>query len=194
MKKESGRTVAGTVKIENHLEAEQVAGFLRSLADELEGKKEGGLQQYGIDLQDFNKIKLGLRRGETGELFLKIKVKDSRVGPQNAAPGKTKRGGEEDPVRSDYKILKKRLKGSFSALGRAIAGNEPLDRSTVQSFLRDSKKMTDWPGFGDLFYEEYIRLCRAFEDADKAQDPARLAECHRKLTDCMKRCHERYKR
>jgi len=194
MKKESGRNVSGSVKIENHLEAEQVAGFLRALADELEGKKAGVLQQYGIDLRDFNRLKLGLRRGETGELFLKIKVKDSGVRQQYAAPGKTKRGGEEDPVRSEYKILKKRLKTSFAALGRAIAGNEQLDRYTVQSFLRDSKKMTDWPGYGDPFYEEYNRLCLAFEDADKAKDPARLAECHRNLTDCMKRCHARYKR
>ena len=35
------------------LEAQQVAGFLRALADELEGKEAGGLQRYGIDLHAF---------------------------------------------------------------------------------------------------------------------------------------------
>ena len=79
-------------------------------------------------------------------------------------------------------------------MGRTINGNELPDRHLVQSFLQDSKKMTEWPGYGDSFYEEYDRLCRSFIEADSAGDSGRLAECHRNLAACMKRCHELYKR
>lgn len=190
MKKESGRTM----KIENHLPAGQVAGFLRALADELEGKNEGGLQGYGIDLQDFNKIKLGLRRGETGELFLKIKVKESAGRPTAAAPEKRQKRDDEDPGRLQYKILKKRMKANFATLGKALNAGALPDHSVVQSFLRDAKEMTAWPGYGDPFYDEFNRLCLAFAQADSGKDPARLTECYHDLAACMKSCHERYKR
>ncbi len=195
MKKEESRTVVRTIKIENSLAAEQVAGFLRTLADELEGKNEGGLQQYGLELHDFNKIKLGLRRGEAGELFLKIKVRDSQVRQRHAAGmEKTKKGGdEEDPGRMEYRILKKRLKANFAALGKAINAQELPERHIVQAFLQDSRRMTAWPGFGDPFYQEYNRLCTAFEEASNEKDPTRLAECFHNLTLCVKSCHARYK-
>lgn len=194
MKKEERSSAVRTIKIENHLEAEQIAGFLRTLADELEGKKEGGLQQFGIDLHDFNKIKLGLSRGEAGELFLKIKVRDRTARRGHAGAEKLKKGGEEDPGRMAYRILKKRLKAKFAALGKAINDKELPGRDMVQAFIQDSRQMTAWPGFGDPFYEEYNRLCDAFDQASNDKDPARLAECFRELTACVKSCHDRYKK
>jgi len=193
MKKEAKRAAVHTIKIENSLAAEQVAGFLRTLADELEGAREGGLQQFGIDLHDFNKIKLGLRRGETGELFFKIKVRENAAKERQAVKERPKKGGDEDPDQQQYKVLKKRLKANFAALGRAILAKELPEPHIMQAFLQDSREMTGRPGFGDPFYEEYSRLCSAFEEADKAKDPVRLAECFHNLTACMKSCHARYK-
>ncbi len=193
MKKEESKTEVRTIKIENSLAAGQVAGFLRALADELEGKNEGGLQEYGLELHEFNRIKLGLRRGETGELFLKIKVKDSTARHEAAFRQKGKKTDEEDPGRMAYRILKKRLKANFAALGRAINNQEPPARHIVQAFLQDSREMTARPGFGDPYYDEYNRLCKALEQACSEKDPARLADCFHNLTACVKSCHERYK-
>lgn len=194
MKKEEHKTVVRTIKIENSLDAERVAGFLRALADELEGKSEGGLQPYGIELHDFNRIKLGLRRGEAGELFLKIKVKDSTSPQHIASEKKGKKGGEEDPGRMEYRILKKRLKANFAALGKAINEQARPDGAILQAFLRDSREMTAWPGFGDPFYDEYNRLCKALEQACKEGDASRMSECFHNLTVCVKSCHQRYKK
>lgn len=192
MKREEKKSVH-TVKLENSLPAEQVAGFLRTLADELEGAGEGGLQQYGIDLHDFNKIKLGLRRGDAGELFLKIKVREGLVRQGRKAPQKARKSEAEDPARMEYRVLKRRLKANFAALGRAINAKELPEPHLLQAFLRDSREMTVRPGFGDPFYEEYNRLCSAFAEAAKAKDPVRLAECFHNLTACVKSCHARYK-
>lgn len=194
MKKEVRRAAVRTIKIENSLAAEQVAGFLRALADELEGTREGGLQQYGLELHDFNKIKLGLRRGETGELFLKIKVKDSAVRQGHAGLARPKKVGEDDPARLEYRVLKKRLKANFATLGRAIHAKELPEPHVVQAFLRDAREMTTaWPEFGAPFYEEFNRLCTALEEAGNEKDPVRLAECFHNLTACMKSCHAKYK-
>jgi len=181
-----------TVEIENHLDVWQVAGFLRALADELEGRCDSCLQQYGIDLHDFNRIKLGLEKGETGELFLKIKVKE-RGFRRPAAKKKPGRRSADDPGGQEYRILKKRLKAGFAALGKALKSEELPESLLFRSFFEDSRQMTAWPGFGDEYYRAYEELYRKFELAWKAKDRQQLQRTYAELAGCMKTCHERYK-
>jgi XXXCH domain-containing protein len=181
-----------TVQIENHLDVEQVAGFLRALADELEDRCDSCLQEYGIDLHDFNRIKLGLEKGETGELFLKIKVKEREFRRQPSKKKQGRRSGD-DLGGQEYKILKKRLKAGFTALGKALKSEELPESPLFRSFLEDSRQMTAWPGFGDAYYRDYEELCGRFELAWKAKDRQQLQRMYAELTSCMKSCHERYK-
>ena len=181
-----------TVRIENNLEVEEVAGFLRALADVLEGGCADCLRPYGLQLHDFNKIKLGLRKGDTGELFLKIKVKDR---PVSTGSVKVRAGShkEEDPGRQEYKILKKRMKASFLAIGRSLKDGEKPQSGLIASFLADSRQMLTVPGYGDPLYEKYEACCSSLERAAAEGDVPRMNEAFSDLSSCMKSCHEQYK-
>ncbi len=167
------------IHIERNLDTEQVAGFLRALADEIEGRCPSSLEQYGIDLQDFQKIKVGLRKGETGELILKIKVRGSR-------PEKKRHGS------LSYKHLKKRMKATFSLLGGEITAGA-VGGDLLAAFLEDARQMISFPGYGDEFYEEFSDHCDALADAHKNGDMAGMRAAFTGLARCKKDCHDRFK-
>jgi len=185
--------VSKTVHIENNLEAQQVAGFLRALADALEGGCPDCLKPYGLDLQDFNRIKLGLRKGETGELFLKITVKDGPLSVGKAGVRKERRS-EDDPGRQEYRTLKKRMKANFVAIGRALQEGEKPESGQMASFLADSRRMLSIPGYGDAEYGRFEACCRKFEKAVAAGEATGLQEAFKALAACMKGCHARFKK
>ena len=181
-----------TIHIENNLEVEKVAGFLRALADVLEGGCEDCLRPYGLELHDFNKIKLGLRKGEGGELFLKITVKERSL-QAGSAKAQAGRRRQDDAGRQDYKVLKKRMKATFLVIGRALKAGERPDSGSTASFLADSRRMLAEPGYGDTEYERYAALCRQFEGASAGGDVEQMQEAYNALSACMKSCHEQYK-
>jgi len=189
-----GIFVSKKVHIENNLEAEEVAGFLRALAAALEGGCPDCLQSYGLDLHDFNRIKLGLRKGETGELFLKITVKDGSLPAIGKARVRKEKRREDDPGRQEYRTLKKRMKASFAAIGRALQDGEKPEAGLMASFLADSRLMLTIPGYGDEEYGRYEGCCRNFETAAVEADPVRLQEASKELSACMKECHARFKK
>lgn len=183
------------VCIERDLDPEQVAGFLRALADELDGSCQSCLGNYGIDLQDFSKIKVGLRKGETGELSLKIKVKelvDKTIVKQNEKKICTPKNNDEMTLHH-YKHLKKRMKGTFALLSKAIANDGEIQQELVRSFVEDSREMTTYHGFGDEFYPEFNELCEGFEKAFKKQDSQRLGDVFQALCSRKRACHAKYK-
>nr|MBF0222045.1 GAK system XXXCH domain-containing protein [Desulfobulbaceae bacterium] len=177
------------ITIQKTLERTQIAAFLRLLATEIEGGSSEGLQDFGVDLHNFNKIKVGLVKRAGGQLELKLKIKDGAAlkGAEEAATEL------EDASSNSYKLLKNKMSQTFKTIGRAVSEKRLPPAETVESFLREVEQMVSFPGFGDEYYDEFINLCRELERRYAEGKIEAVVELHGRILSQTKQCHRRYK-
>ena len=137
------------ISLEHTLSPEQTAAFLRAVADAIETGKNEKLSEYGFDLHDLKKMEVGLKKhGIQMDMRLKIKYEESEKSPGDTPKRKKKESPEETRSYSpSYKSLKKKMKKTFSALGASLKEDDIPDQKDVESFLKDSEKMVDFPGY-----------------------------------------------
>lgn len=177
------------ITIQKTLERNQIADFLRLLASEIEGNSGEGLQDFGVDLHNFNKIKVGLVKRAGGQLELKLKIKDGV-----AFEPVTIAGNEFEAVSdSSYKLLKNQMSQSYKAIGCALKDKRLPPSETVDLFLKEAEQMISFPGFGDEYYGEFIGGCREFKDQCMKGNVEAVAELYGRITSLTKQCHRRYK-
>ncbi|MBU0481300.1 MAG: GAK system XXXCH domain-containing protein [Proteobacteria bacterium] len=136
---------------EKLLDLEEVGKLLHKLADTIEGKPDIDISSYDIDLEDFKKIKIQLKKsGPQLQVKVKIKSRETLVGDNEDVVA---------PVK--YKTIKKQMKTTFSAMKSSIENNEIPHRYTVERFLDQAKTMISFTnqGYGDEYYEEFMKLC-----------------------------------
>lgn len=178
------------IKIEKTLESKQIAAFLRLLASEIEGTHDEELKNYGVDLHNFNKIKVGLVQHEGGQLHLTLKIKDR--GNSTKTKGSLKEPFE-DVAALKYRPLKKKLSATFKRVKKHIAADELPPPATIAAFLHEAREMVSFPGFGDDYYHEFSKACTALETAFQENDFATFKELTQKISSLKNTCHSRYK-
>ena len=166
-----------------YADQKSVADYLRTLADSLDA--QGGDAFACLD--DFRRIKLKIRN-EFGQLHLKVKIDANKPcsTPEPAGDGRA-----EEP-RPDYSTLKKRMRASFKVLVNMIHDGRVPPREAVDSFLEDSALMVTYPGYGDEFYGEYLRVCDEFRAAYDSGDTDRMHTAVDALVHEKSRCHAKY--
>ncbi|MBU0483712.1 MAG: GAK system XXXCH domain-containing protein [Proteobacteria bacterium] len=177
------------IKIEKTLHREQIASFLRMMAAAIEGQGGDDLEDYGVDLHSFNKLKLGLVRQQGGQLTLTIKVKTSEITGMN-------KGNEmdfEDVAETKYRPLKKIIKASFNQIKTSVAENKLPAAAVLDEFLAQVKTMTSYQGFGDEYYGVFNEACRELKEAFRNKDLASFIDLCARVDNLHKECHARYK-
>lgn len=162
----------------------ELADFFRGLADAL----ENGDTALFSGVSAAKKIKIGVTN-EFGQFVVKAKFK-----PEKVSSGCSNAGAEaEDTQRlPKYKDLKKRMKRSFKMIRYAVRNSTLPPKEAVDSFLADSRVMVQYSGYGDEFYDEYIRLCDAFGEAYKTEKMPAIQETVVAIARCEARCHAKY--
>jgi XXXCH domain-containing protein len=175
------------IAIEKTVDMNQAAAFLRLLAAELEGTTSSELNEAGIRLHDFNKMKVRLIKREGGKLALTIKVKNQNgKGPEGTAEF-------TDVVAQDYRPFKQEIKATFAQL-RECASQATLPPSELLSqFMAQSKRLIAFPGFGDPYYHDYWRACQDMEQAVKEGSAPAFQEKMATIATLKKACHHRFK-
>jgi len=170
------------MKFNKYVDRSGLVSFFRQLADALEKGGTGELEC----VDEFKKMKIDVK-DEFGQLTLKMKVKI----PDTCLPSE-EGGGDGTSARPKYKTLKKRMKSSFRMLVKMIHDGHVPPAQAVESFLADSALMVSYPGYGDEYYESYIRACEAFGAAFESGDVERMHQAIDVLVHEKSRCHAKY--
>ena len=173
------------VKIEKILSVADADSFLHTLADTLAGKPGGDLSSHGIDLQDFKKIKMDLKKD--GDQFgLKMKVKYSTPVLGSVAEDA---GG---PMK--YKTLKKQMKSTFKTMKTSIESGSLPSPEVVDTFMQEAVLMVSFTGsgYGDEYYDEFIKLCHNFKQIFDSGEIDKLGAAFNALDARKALCHEKY--
>lgn len=175
------------ITIKKTVDIDQVATFLRLLADELEGKSVSEFSEFGYQLHDFNKLKVALIRQEGGQLALSLKVKGSGHGAPSPAPD------FNDAAESDYLSLKQQLKVTFVELNGCASQNILPSAEVLGRFMKQSHRVISFPGCGDYYYNDYWQACLAMEQAVDNGSAADFQEKMAAINTIKKACHRRFK-
>ena len=174
-------------RIDALISAEELPSFLRSLAEALEGKPETGGIELPAGIEDFKKIKLALKKSQSGQVSIKLRLKTMAA----------EQAGEEDETDDEqdkrYKKLKKSMKKTWKKISKKADEGLMPPAETVERFLRESDEMVSYEGFGDEHYEEYATACRQLKAAHEGEqiEPFRVA--FTKVESIKKVCHSKYK-
>jgi len=178
-------------KLEMTTTRQNLAGWLRTLADSLEAG-ELAMPDGQVCLEGYKSLKLSAKEaGEVLRLKLSIKFPKPQTGEGAEAaeePGETP--GTVAVIR--YKSLKKHMKQTFKTIGQALANGVLPPELETMSFLSDARLMTSYPGKGDEYYLSFLDKVRDFETALANQDLPALKAAHADLNRFKHDCHERY--
>ncbi len=186
--------MSGELRIERHMPKEGLPAFFRELAEAIE--KGGGEGEFE-NLDGFVKLKLSLKEA-FGGFSLKMKVKSPRELPPAAGALFPGFGEGEAPVSVGqdelprYKSVKKRMKTSFKVILRMLHEGQCPPAEAVASFLADAELMCAYPGKGDVFYPDFLQVCREFADAYDSCDLPRMGAMAEELAHQKARCHALY--
>lgn len=173
---------------------EELASFLRDLADRLEGKSAEEFDQ--LDPETFAKFRVGVKNKE-GEYVLKFRAKAEA--PESLCPeGGTCTDVTEDQedcalCRPKYSKLKKRMKAQYKDISRSILDGEVPDEDIVEDFLSDSALMVTYKNKGDEYYPAYSKACEVFAEAYARRDPALMVTPWDEIRRLMHDCHDKHK-
>ena len=174
-----------SIKMEQLVALDQLPEVLVQIADGIKGEGvQAGLFGGGME---FKKLKLSVKN-EYGQALVKVSIKpaDPKIEASGAAAAPA--SGKES-----YKKLKKRMKSSFKVLRTAVKQSMLPPEAAVREFLADSASMITFKGYGDEFYDEYEKACKAFEQAYAEKDLAAVAGSLDALSLLESRCHDLYK-
>jgi len=169
-------------RYEMSMSKDQAAHFLRTVADCIENGKPV-IEEYDIDLSDFLKLKMSLKR-ISDLMNVKLKLKFVSQGDEE---------GDVEFEEEKYSKLKKRMEVYFKDLLKSLQAGQVPSREIVSVFLSDSEQMTGYTGYGDEHYQEYRQACRDFEQAYEQEDLVGLKACADTLNTLKNRCHDKYK-
>ncbi len=177
-----------SIKIERIVSEEELAVLLAALGVALRPEAGEGLAPDG-----FRKLKLSIRR-DFGQALAKLKI----TLPRPEGDEGDDDDDEDECIRPDaelekYSRLKKRMKDSFEAIQADLAEDRLPPEEAVASFLADSDMMVCYPGYGDEFYLDYTKACKALASVWEQRDVPRLKAAAQELADLKRTCHERYK-
>jgi len=175
------------ITIKKTLDAHQIAAFLRLLAAELEGTGGAAIDEFGNQLHDFNKLKIGLIKQEGGQLSLRLKVKTRHQETPVSTTEFT------DIAEQDYRPFKQRLKPTFSELTNCAKQAVLPSSELLARFMAESQQLISFPGFGDLYYDDYWQACLGVEQAAKNGSAAAFQEKWAAVVAIKKACHKRFK-
>ena len=175
------------ITIKKTVDSKQIAAFLRLLAAELEGEGTPAPNTLGVQLHDFNKLKIGLIKEEGGQLLLSLKVKNTGRQAHVAAPEFV------DTAEQEYQPFKQGMKSTFSDLARCGEQGILPSVELLARFMAQSEKLVSFTGFGDQYYEDYTKACAAMKQAVEAGSAAAFQEKLAALTALKKACHQRFK-
>ena len=103
-------------------------------------------------------------------------------------PRKSRSQGKEG-----YKRLKKRMKQTFTTIFRQAHNYQLPPEKEIQSFVRDSEAMVQFPGYGDEYYNQYLEKVREMHQAHQNQDIHSLLQTIQDLNQLQMNCHKRHK-
>ena len=171
------------LKSERILDADEFERLVGVLNDVMRFDADAGIAPDG-----FKKIKLSVTN-EFGQAMAKVKV---------SLPSADKDAPEHECIAPGdelmkYSKLKKRMKKSYKALQAALAQGQLPPEEAVAAFLAESDMMVCYPGYGDEFYLDYIKDCRAFARAWEKKDLEALRTAAAGLEERKTLCHEKYK-
>lgn len=172
------------ITLEKTLDTQQVAAFLRLLADELEGINSSESNDLGWQLHGFNKLKLGLIKKEGGHLSLRLKIKDLDTTPPAEFT---------DIAEQDYRPFKQLIKSTFAELASCAAQGHLPSPELLTHFMDQSRKLIAFPGFGDTYYDEYWQACQALEQVGNDGNLADFQKHIAAINTIKKSCHRRFK-
>lgn len=172
-----------TAKVKKEMALTEVSGFLRKLADVLDGSADGFDGGADINLRDFDKIEIKMKREMTA-VSMKMKIEHDETASETAPDD-----GQEKPR---YKKLKKRMQTTYKAIGKALSESRLPDQLTVQSFLRDALIMISYPGYGDEYYELFAQACERFSQACDGRDLSAVQAAFTEIVQLKEDCHDRY--
>lgn len=175
------------IAIDKTLDANQIAAFLRLLANELEGKNSAEPNEFGSQLHDFNKLKLSLIKKVGGQLSLRLKIKDSK---QAATVSTTE---FTDIAEHDYRPFKQQYKTTFTELTRCANQSALPSPDLLSRFMAQSQQLISFQGFGDLYYYEYKQACLTMEQTVKDGSIPAFQEKLAAINAIKKACHQRFK-
>ena len=92
-----------------------------------------------------------------------------------------------------YRPLKKRLKKTFKKIKELDKKNELPPRSLLEDFLAEAAVMVSYPGFGDVYYQDFTEACNALKKAYKTKDLALFSKRLSDISAIKKDCHNRFK-
>ena len=172
--------MANSIKIQKYVDKKGAASFLRELADALEN---GGTGELAC-VDDFQKIKIAIKN-EFSQISVKAKIR-----PEGECKALENSGDESGKPK--YKHLKKRMKSSFRLLLKLIHDGQVPPEQAVNAFIKDSRLMVTYPGYGDEYYESYVHAFEAFEAAYRSGDLGRMHDAIDALVHEKSRCHAKY--
>lgn len=172
----------------------QVAGFIRVLADRLEGivpdEADPDLDEVSTpDPGEFKKLKISVKRdlaGFTLKYKSKTLYKRTDLNEEEAEAPE-----DEEPI--TYKKLKKRMKESFKSMMESLMAEALPADAAVMSFLQDSKLMLSFPEKGGEYYDDYDVACTSFAGAFESGNLDACKSAINALDRLRKECHSRYK-
>ncbi len=173
--------------IKKSTDIKEIAAFLRLLATELEGGGNPDPNEFGIQLHDFNKLKIGLIKQEGGQLLLSLKVKNYGQEPQVATPEFI------DIAEQEYGPFKQRMKATFAELTRCGEQGVLPSPELLTHFMTQSEQLVSYQGFGDPYYDAYSKACAALNQAVEGGSPTAFQEKLTAIKALKKACHQRFK-
>lgn len=201
-------------KIERSMTRDELAAFLRELADTLEDSENPN------SLANFHKLSMSLKM--TGQqAYARLKLRNPSDGCCKAAPVPAPLAQPEikpahepaseqqetpvpeaaptiEPVADNeplpsYKSLKKNMKDNFKIIFKAVHEGTLPPADVVESFVKDAHTMTRFPGKGDEYYAEFREAANELVEALQSGNLAQLNETADRLNHMKTECHARHK-
>ncbi len=172
------------------MSSEEIAYFLRNIADEIEGKPVE-LPPLGVkEFKNFKKLGIKLKR-EVGRFSLALTVKyDGKASHKPDDKGDKHKESGHGRLKK-YRAGKKRLKPLFKDICRSVSRGDLPSADLLKSFFRDSDQMISF--HGQEYYKEYIVAVEEFRTAVNAGDiTAATAGCE-KIKKIKSECHKKIK-
>jgi len=175
------------IAIDKTLSSNQIAAFLRLLADELEGKDNAEPNEFGGQLHGFNKLKISLIKQEGGQLSVRLKIKDSPKTPSASTSEFT------DIAAQEYRPFKRLYKATFGEVTSCASKGVLPAADLIVRFMSESRQLISFQGFGDPCYDAYIQACQTMEQAVKDGNLSLFQEKVSAINALKKSCHQTYK-
>ena len=183
-------------KVERTLRKEDLADYLRELAEALDGNESSCCD---LKLDCFDKMDMSLKvSGE--QAYVRIKMRN--FGGIGESPDSAQAleithgqqsGSETATGHGPFKPLKKQMKESFKLIFKAIHQDALPPAYAVASFLADAGEMATYPGKGDEHYPRFVEACEGFSEAFSEGDMPRMRLLVDDLNHMKAECHAQYK-